>query len=77
MNGKKLTKAQIKKVERIDKLFADLKNQGVKPLIIESGGHPSLTFFRNADTYEETLRKNRHGKNVFHTSNTLIDMWVP
>ena len=78
MNGKKLTKTQIKKVERIDRLFAELKAEGVEPMIWEGGGNPTLTFWRDADLYVDTLEKNRLSfKNVYHSTQTKIDMWVP
>ena len=77
MNGKKLTKAQIAKTERIDKLFAELKKEGVVPMILEGGGNPTLTFWRNADLDVDILYKNNPSKNIYHSSKTVIDMWVP
>lgn len=76
MNGKKLTKAQIRKTKRIDKLFEDLKKQGVMPMILEGGGHPVLTYWRNADMDIDALYKHKY-ENVYHSSKTLIDMWAP
>jgi len=77
MNGKKLTKAQIAKIEKIDRLFAELKKQGVCPMIIEGGGNPILTFWRNADLDVDVLYKNNPTKNIYYSSKTVIDMWVP
>lgn len=76
MNGKKLTKAQIAKTEKIDKLFAELKKDGVVPMIYEGGGCPQLTFWRGANLDVDALYKNFHS-NVYHTTKTIIDMWVP
>lgn len=77
-NGRNLTKAQIKKIERIDKLFADLKKQGVKPMIYEGGGHPCLTFWRDASLDIDDLYKYRYkNANNYFSAKTLIDMWAP
>ena len=77
MNGKKLTKAQIAKIEKIDRLFAELKKQGVVPMIIEGGGNPILTFWRYADLDVDVLYKNNPSNNIYHSSKSVIDMWVP
>lgn len=74
MNGKELTRAQKKKADRIDALFASLKSEGVIPLIIEGGGCPMLTYWRDADTDIDTLYK---GQNIYHSAKTQIDIWVP
>ena len=76
MNGRKLTKAQIKKIERIDKLFASLKKENVQAMIYESGGCPALTFWRDADLDVDALFDNFH-TNEFYTAQTQIDMLVP
>ena len=77
MNGKKLTKAQIAKVERIERLFEELKKDGVNPLIIEGGGSPTLTFWRDADLDMDALYKNRYDGNICYSTTTKIDMWAP
>jgi hypothetical protein len=80
MNGRKLTKAQITKVARIESLFAQLKADGVNPLIIEGGGNPTLCFLRDADLSIEALERgrwSREAENYYHSTNTKIDMWVP
>jgi hypothetical protein len=77
MNGTKLTKLQLEKIKKIDKLFDKLKEQGVLPLIIESGGNPILTFWRNADLDVDVLYRNNPTKNIYHSAKTKIDMWVP
>lgn len=77
MNGKELTKAQILKVKKIDKLFAELKKEGVQAMIIEGGGNPTLTFWRDADLDIDVLYKNNPFKNIYYDSRTVIDMWVP
>ena len=74
MNGKELTKKQILKIERIDKLFADLKKEGVEPLIYEGGGNPTLTFWRHANLDIDVLYQHN---NTYYRANTKIDMWVP
>jgi len=77
-NGINLTKLQISKIERITKLFDELKKEGVEPLIIEGGGSPTLTFFRNADLDVDILYKhNRELTNNYHRTGVAIDMWVP
>lgn len=77
MNGKKLTKAQLKKVDKIDLLFSELKKQGVDAMILDGGGNPSLTFWRNADLSIDVLYKNFPSKNVYHSAKTKIDSFVP
>lgn len=75
---KRLTKRQRCKIERIVKLFNNLKEENVHPIVFESGGNPVLNFIREPDIEDEYYGMTTDKAYIMAISTgVLIDVIVP